>query len=157
MKRAKTILLSRRDFLKLSGIASLSIALSACKKISTPEPSPKFAVSPTSTPIDTPTATNAAFFTATSKPSPTSTPHRSNFRDITESTGTYVCATVSGDENWLSTPYEKAEKGYFSGIFVQNSFTRDVVARWTDLMAREFTLRDRAKITSDSFHRGLMV
>ena len=154
MKYAKPILLSRRDFIKLSAVTSVSMVLSACDKISASEISPKFTETPTPKPIDTlrPTHTPIPFDTAT--PSPTSTPHRLTFRDITERTGTYICATVSGDEDWQSPAYSSAENEFFSGSFIQNSFMRDVVNKWTDYTGKEFLKRARSANQLTIIHPG---
>ena len=102
--------LSRRDFLKLAGATSAGFALSACGVKAAEAPTATF-IPPTITP--TVILTSTATSTSTPNPSPTSTPKILTFRDITERTGTYICAIVSGDENWQSPEYVRAENEFF--------------------------------------------
>jgi len=139
--------LSRRDFLKLAGATSAGLALSACGVKATELPTATF-VPPTATLTITPTSTS------TPEPSPTSKPKRLTFRDITERTGTYICATVSGDEDWQSPAYISIENELFSGIFIQNSFMRDVVDKWTDYTGKEFLKRAKSANQITIIHPG---
>ena len=143
--------LSRRDFLKLAGATSAGFALSACGVKAAEAPTATF-IPPTITP--TVILTSTATSTSTPNPSPTSTPKILTFRDITERTGTYICAIVSGDENWQSPEYVRAENEFFSGIFLQNSFMRDVVYKWTDYTGKEFLKRARSANQITIIHPG---
>jgi len=78
MKNPKSLPLSRREFLKLSGTVSLGLALSACGFTPTPTAAPTFTNTPTLTNTPTPTAaptfTNTPTLTNTPTPTPSATP-----------------------------------------------------------------------------------
>lgn len=72
MTNSKSVLLSRRDFLKLSGTASLGLVLSSCDVKTTPTATPT--LTSTSSPTITPKLTATLTPTNTSTPTPTATP-----------------------------------------------------------------------------------
>ena len=74
MSRQKKETLSRRDFLKATGIMAGSVLLSACSEYIQELPTPTLTVSPTSTKTLTPTPTHTPEPTATHTPTETPIP-----------------------------------------------------------------------------------
>jgi hypothetical protein len=118
--------LSRRDFLKLAGVTSAGLALSACGVKATEFPTSTF-VSPTETTI--PTVTAAPTLTATPKP-PT-------LRTIGEKLGVLIGTTVDGAEPYHDPKYILAANEHFSVLFDQ-SLAPATVKKWGIAMAKEF-------------------
>jgi endo-1,4-beta-xylanase len=109
MPKTKSVPMSRRDFLKLSGTASFGLALSACALTTqsnlTPTPthiplltntqSPTDTLAPTVTLTSTPAPTNTARPTRT--PTATATPHPPTLRDYAEKIGFEIGVYYGGN------------------------------------------------------------
>ena len=121
--------LSRRDFLKLAGVTSAGLALSACGVNATELPtitplSPTSTLSPTKTPIPTVTAT--------------STPLVPTLRTVGEKLGIVFSTTVDGAEEYRRPEYQKAAGLYFSSIFPSGSFMQSTFNQWGLDLAKHF-------------------
>ena len=121
MINPKPIPLSRRDFFKLSGTASLGLALSACGFTPTPTATHTLTNTPihtnTSTPTNTPTPTPSASPTNTPSPTPTATPVLLTLRSAAEKLGITVGVAVGGNIDYYDVNMYKAISN-LSGMFI---------------------------------------
>jgi len=122
--------ISRRDFLKLAGVTSAGLALSACGMNATELPTATF-VPPTETLI--PTVTAAPTLTATPKP-PT-------LRTVGEKLGVLIGTTVDGAERYHDPKYISAASENFSVLFPDGTFSPATIKKWGLDMAHEFRKR----------------
>src|SRR4030067_1037047 len=128
MTNSKPHQLSRRDFLKLSGTASLGLVLAACGL----EPQPTGTPSLTNTPLPTNTLAPTETQTLPPTPTPTNTPEPSHtptatpepptLRSVGEQLGVNFGTTVAETEKWKDKAYQEAvAKNLISYIQLQRS------------------------------------
>ena len=137
MTNSKPHQLSRRDFLKLSGTASLGLVLAACGL----EPQPTGTPSLTNTPLPTNTLAPPETQTLPPTPTPTNTPEPSHtptatpepptLRSVGEQLGVNFGTTVAETEKWKDKAYQEAVAKNFNLIYPTAAFQNQFFNRYS--------------------------
>ena len=145
---SKRVRISRRDFIKFSGLTSLSVGISACVINRIPIPSPTFLLSATKPPLPTasisptlspsstsspsPTITNAPTASITSSPTDTRTPTQ---RPIIFQWVSPINTYVDGKDNWTKNGWSSIHL-----IDGKITLTEDPTDRFEKVLLYEITI-----------------
>jgi hypothetical protein len=152
--------LSRRDLLKLAGLTSAGLALSACSldvsKLSaltaTPSLEPLLTISDTPMPMPIPSPTLTPLPTISNTPMATVTPTPSlpTLRDVGDRLNLLIGTSVDGAEEYSKPTYKKAVMN-FSFIVPTGSFMQNTLDNWGKGMANDF------RIQANQNHQALYI
>ena len=141
--------LSRRDFLKLSGISSLGFALSACSSRITPGLTfTQTSNTPTPTVTDSPTPTQIPSSTPspTDTPTPSATSRPPTLREIGSRLKTVIGTVSDGYDDWRNPLYREAIGTHFGSMMTSGQIMPFVIEKYDPLWK---SVQDARKLANE--------